>query len=657
MDERQLILAAYQGDIEAVRTLLAHPINLDETDNNGKTALIWATHQRHHEIVALLLQAEISINTRDIQGNSALDYAIKNTDLPTVRLLRKHGAIYRRCLNPTLTRALFDAALSNNIDGIVNAIKAGANPDAQGELGATALGMAAVNGHYDAVRMLLSYGADSELEFDKGLTALAVAMLNNQPHVAGLLVECGADPFVEHAGHSAFERAVIDGDKISLITILMFCEKNERQNFTEYDNALLLSVQNNRNAITRMLLQHGADPNVKTTNGWTALLLAAFNGYADVVCTLLEHGADHNIALDGFKPLDFAAANGHIESVMVLLEWCANDMDATQIESALAIADTEEQSEISKLLKECLSTKDVMPATQISVQECHERHSINAKPESKIALEVAASLDELYKLVGLDNVKNDVKQLTQFIQVQQMRKQKGLAVPEQSLHMVFTGNPGTGKTTIARLVSKIYKGLGILSKGHLVETDRSGLVGGYLGQTAIKTRKIVESAIGGVLFIDEAYSLTKEGISGGDAYGSESIDTLLKLMEDNRRDLVVIVAGYTEPMQRFVVSNPGLQSRFNKFLHFDDYSPAELAAIFKHFASQGDYKLSAAAELKLVNVLNALYRQRDERFGNARLSRNLFEKAINNHASRMVIAPAIDAEALTILEPEDIPAS
>ena len=235
-----------------------------------------------------------------------------------------------------------------------------------------------------------------------------------------------------------------------------------------------------------------------------------------------------------------------------------------------------------------------------------------------------------------------------------MRKDKGLSVPEQSLHMVFTGNPGTGKTTIARLIAQIYKSMGLLSKGQFIETDRAGLVGGYLGQTAIKTQEIVESALGGVLFIDEAYSLT-DSTHGHDMYGQEAVATLLKLMEDHRDNLVVIVAGYTEPMGKFIRSNPGLQSRFNKFLHFDDYAPAELTEIFGYFAAQGDYTLHPATERKLHNVFADLYAKRDETFGNARLARNLFEKAINAHANRMVSAGTLDEASLVTLYPEDIP--
>ena len=279
----------------------------------------------------------------------------------------------------------------------------------------------------------------------------------------------------------------------------------------------------------------------------------------------------------------------------------------------------------------------------------------NATAQTINTSSIETLLRHLDELIGLGSVKDDVKQLTNLIQFQQMRKAKGLSAPQQSLHMVFTGNPGTGKTTIARLIAQIYNSLGILSRGQFVETDRSGLVGGYVGQTALKVQEVVQSALGGVLFIDEAYSLTQRGMADGDAYGEEAISTLLKLMEDHRDDLIVIVAGYTEPMQKFIRSNPGLQSRFNKFLHFDDYAPAELTEIFRHFAASGDYTLHPATELKLTNVFTALYAKRDETFGNARLARNLFEKAINAHANRMVSAGAVDEASLVTLYPEDIP--
>ena len=266
------------------------------------------------------------------------------------------------------------------------------------------------------------------------------------------------------------------------------------------------------------------------------------------------------------------------------------------------------------------------------------------------------SLDELiYELtllVGLDRVKNDVSQLINFLKVQQMREAKGMAVQPLSRHLVFYGNPGTGKTTVARLLSQIYKSLGILSKGHLVETDRAGLVAGYVGQTALKVREVVCEAVGGVLFIDEAYALS----TGGDNdFGREAIDTLLKMMEDNRDDLIVVVAGYTDKMSAFLQTNPGLRSRFNKYLEFEDYTPQQLVEIFELFCKNGGYKLASSTHDDLIRLFSVLYETRDDTFGNGRLARNLYEMTINNQANRIVMLPNVDDDILSSIEETDIP--
>ena len=262
---------------------------------------------------------------------------------------------------------------------------------------------------------------------------------------------------------------------------------------------------------------------------------------------------------------------------------------------------------------------------------------------------------ELNSLIGLHQIKQCVNQRIHYIKFEQLRRSKGLKSPELSLHMVFHGNPGTGKTSVARLLSKIYKALGVVSKGHLVETDRSDLVAGFVGQTALKVKAVAEKALGGILFIDEAYALRRSDDPMD--FGNEAIETLLKFMEDNRHDLVVIVAGYPAEMRRFLDANPGLQSRFNESLNFPDYSPEELNEIFLRLCNEADYKLSQSAQAKLFEHLRNAYRERDSSFGNARLVRNVFERAIKNVASRIFQNGQSDSSALELIEDSDIEAA
>lgn len=263
-------------------------------------------------------------------------------------------------------------------------------------------------------------------------------------------------------------------------------------------------------------------------------------------------------------------------------------------------------------------------------------------------------MEQLDALIGLEEVKKDVKSLINLIKVRKLRTDNDLPVPPMSMHMVFMGNPGTGKTTVARLMGQLYAAIGALSKGQLIETDRSGMVAGYVGQTAIKTQEVITSALGGVLFIDEAYSLS----SGGENdYGREAIETLLKAMEDHRDELVVIVAGYTGPMEKFLSSNPGLESRFNKYFYFPDYTGEELLGIFKLQCKKHSYTLSPEAEEFAKNAFNVMYETRDSNFGNGRDVRNCFEDMVARQSDRIAAMANPSKEDLMTFVPEDLVAA
>lgn len=259
---------------------------------------------------------------------------------------------------------------------------------------------------------------------------------------------------------------------------------------------------------------------------------------------------------------------------------------------------------------------------------------------------------ELDSLIGLDSLKDDVKQLMDFLQVQKARMEHGLPNAEISFHAVFEGNPGTGKTTVARIISRLLCGLGILEAGHTVETDRSGMVAQYAGQTGPRTSERVDEAMGGVLFIDEAYSLVSE--QGEDAYGVEAVQTLLKRMEDDRDRFVVVIAGYPRPMAEMLKSNPGLSSRFQKTYRFPDYSPKELLRIFYTFCRKYHYRLPKPTRIKLIKCFDKLLKQKDESFGNGRVARNMFEDSIQRLSTRIVGVTPLTKELLTNIEPEDV---
>ncbi|MCM1466773.1 MAG: AAA family ATPase [Alistipes sp.] len=280
---------------------------------------------------------------------------------------------------------------------------------------------------------------------------------------------------------------------------------------------------------------------------------------------------------------------------------------------------------------------------------------MNAPAEKKPLTEenVEEILSELNELIGLDSVKEDVNTIVNLLRIQKIRKERGMKQPGVSKHLVFVGNPGTGKTTVARMLAKIYNALGVLSQGQLVEVDRSGLVSGYVGQTAMKTKDVIDSAIDGILFIDEAYTLTAN--RGENDFGQEAVDTILKAMEDNRDNLIVIVAGYPALMEEFLNSNPGLRSRFNKYILFEDYTPEQEVSILESMAKKQEYELDEEARKEAVAFFTERIDAQLACYANARDARNYLEKAIANQADRIVKLKELDDVTIRTLLREDLP--
>lgn len=292
-----------------------------------------------------------------------------------------------------------------------------------------------------------------------------------------------------------------------------------------------------------------------------------------------------------------------------------------------------------------------MKETTAKTKPAAQRENVEEEEPAEAIDDLKAELNEL---IGLTRIKQEVENLINMVTIHNLRKQNNLKTVDMSLHMVFSGNPGTGKTMIARLMARIYKSLGILSKGHLVEVDRSGLVAGFVGQTATKTSEVIEKALGGVLFIDEAYALSA-GKAEND-FGQEAIDTLLKAMEDHRDDLVVIVAGYDDLMNEFIHSNPGLESRFNRFLHFEDYTLDEMMLILDMQLRKSEYTLSADAQDAVRDYINQSA-SHVSGFGNARGVRNIFERLLVAQANRLAADPDITKDELMTITIDDIKSS
>ena len=352
----------------------------------------------------------------------------------------------------------------------------------------------------------------------------------------------------------------------------------------------------------------------------------------------------------------------------ILLYLAAVDDDVSYDEAAYITECTDKLTAICdtsgvRKSREALNPLDYVTSSEPGFQEKHRLQEQTAggeklkegDAEKPDAEEKKPDFDELMaqldSLVGLDDVKKDIKNLMNLVKVRRLRRENGLPIPPMSLHMVFMGNPGTGKTTVARIISGLYAAIGVLEKGQLIEVDRSGLVAGYVGQTALKTQEVIKSALGGVLFIDEAYSLA----SGGENdFGREAIETILKAMEDHRDELIVVVAGYDGPMEKFINSNPGLQSRFNKYFYFHDYNGEQLLYIFKGQCKKNGYALTEEAEAEAKAMFEELYENRGENFGNGRDVRNVFEDTVVRQSNRVAALDAPTKDDLMQFLPEDL---
>ena len=390
-----------------------------------------------------------------------------------------------------------------------------------------------------------------------------------------------------------------------------------------------------------------------TVSGYTGFVLPNF--FRRMVQSDLEHGKSYSRRfVDTFTLmlLLFAAVDGKVsEAEAGFVNACADSMskfcDQSGVvggKSPLDVNDfvTKRTDGTPVPTGKPVDEKPAAPKQEAKTEE-------EEAPQPEKLEDVLAELDAL---CGLDKVKEDVKSLINLVKVRKLREEAGLPVPPMSLHMVFLGNPGTGKTTVARLLARIYHSMGVLSKGQLVEVDRSGLVAGFVGQTALKTQEVISKALGGVLFIDEAYALTNQ--DSPNDFGQEAVEVILKGMEDNRKDLIVIVAGYTDLMTNFIHSNPGLESRFNKYFHFEDYNGEQLAEIFRSQCKRNGYTLDEATDKAAADGFKIMYENRDENFGNARDVRNIFESAIARQANRVAVMENPTREDLMALTVEDL---
>lgn len=362
--------------------------------------------------------------------------------------------------------------------------------------------------------------------------------------------------------------------------------------------------------------------------------------FSDIDATVLE---EKNIKLSGL----YKSFLNELAKYYMTSKYDRSEIDSNKVLEKLKLLNN--YGEKQKIKDEKRVEKRNSCESEIASTEGQTNGNDSSRKEIEPAKTVEELLADLNALIGLEGVKKEVTTLINMIRYNNARVEQGYKEINVSKHLVFLGNPGTGKTTVARILSKIYKGLGVLETGQLIEVDREGLVAGYVGQTEEKTQKKIDEAMGGILFIDEAYTLAK----GGNDFGQEAIDKLLKEMEDKRDKFVVIVAGYPEPMEKFLKSNPGLRSRFPKDIMFEDYTEDELFLIFESFCNANDLHLNGEAELYIKEYIKQLCANKPDNFANGREMRNVFEKAIQNQANRLAEDGFFDGDKLLEIKKED----
>ena len=543
---------------------------------------------------------------------------------------------------------LFTAAETGNISVLRTALSKGADINQVDENGATALMIACKFGHTALVKFILSRGAEIDLADSKGMTAVKNAELSNKAD----LIELFKD-FIDE--DSADDNTTVRENFKNILENILPVSKQVEPIVKGLSEEQRMEIKGD---LIKILLLFRSDEEVSLYDGFGYALsilvlhypdkyLEMFNNIKELSESQQKTFAKEILKSEGknFENNDVSFQNFVLESTNILSSGNADKMKKAFYEFAEIIVKgdgvvTEQETKTLKFLSKSFFK-----------EQKNETKPLQAKEFSKNELETI--LEELNSLVGMENIKNDIHSLINIINVNKLRTKEGLPEQKLSLHSVFIGPPGTGKTTIARILSNIYHSLELLPENNFVETDRSGLVAGYVGQTAIKTDNIITQAKNGILFIDEAYTL-KRSNSDND-YGQEAIDILLKRMEDFRGNLIIIVAGYETEMNYFINSNPGLKSRFNRYFYFKDYDSTELTEIYKRIADKSGFILKDEALKTLHSLFEKLCSTKDDKFGNARLARNIFEKTFEKHANRTAYIAPITREILTTIEAADIP--